>query len=125
MSATFDYGLLQDAFGRAAMLLPENGARGPRQRLLHQTLRAAIRDGTLAAGTRLVATRTLAQELGIARNSVLYAYEQLASEGYVVSSRGGTVVAAAGAIAAARPSQAAAPVTTLARRALCLPPWPR
>lgn len=68
--------------------------RWPRQRLLHECLRAAIRDGTLAAGTRLVASRTLAEELGVARNSVLYAYEQLASEGYVVSDRRGTVVAA-------------------------------
>ena len=66
----------------------------PRQRLLHECLRAAIRDGTLAAGTRLVASRALAEELGIARNSVLYAYEQLASEGYVVGDRRGTVVAA-------------------------------
>lgn len=65
----------------------------PRQRLLHACLRAAIRDGTLAAGTRLAASRTLAQELGMARNTVLYAYEQLASEGYVISDRRGTVVA--------------------------------
>ena len=68
--------------------------RWPQQRLLHECLRAAIRDGTLAAGTRLVASRTLAEELGVARNSVLYAYEQLASEGYVVGDRRGTVVAA-------------------------------
>lgn len=64
----------------------------PRQRLLHEALRAAIRDGSLAAGTRLAATRVLAQELGMARNSVLYAYEQLASEGFVLASRAGTVV---------------------------------
>ena len=50
-------------------------------------------DGS-AAGTRLVASRALAEELGIARNSVLYAYEQLASEGYVWGDRRGTVVAA-------------------------------
>ncbi|MDB5962442.1 MAG: PLP-dependent aminotransferase family protein, partial [Massilia sp.] len=37
--------------------------RWPRQRLLHECLRAAIRDGTLAAGTRLAASRTLGQEL--------------------------------------------------------------
>jgi GntR family transcriptional regulator/MocR family aminotransferase len=83
-----DYALLLDAFGR------KHGQHGwPRQRLLHACLRSAIRDGTLAAGTRLVATRALAQELGIARNTVLYAYEQLASEGFVVPDKRGTVVA--------------------------------
>ncbi|MCE3263415.1 MAG: PLP-dependent aminotransferase family protein [Pseudoduganella sp.] len=75
----------------------------PRQRLLHECLRAAIRDGTLAPGTRLVATRALAAELGVARNTVLYAYEQLASEGYVATDRSGTVVAA---LACQRPRQA-------------------
>lgn len=42
---------------------------------------------------RLPATRTLAAELGVARNSVLYAYEQLATEGFIVASRRGSVVA--------------------------------
>jgi len=66
----------------------------PRQRMLHECLRAAIRNGTLAAGARLAASRALAEELGVARNTVLYAYEQLASEGFVVTDRRGTVVAA-------------------------------
>jgi GntR family transcriptional regulator/MocR family aminotransferase len=73
----------------------QNSHRGwPRQRVLHECLRAAIRDGTLAAGTRLAASRALAEELGVARNTVLYAYEQLASEGFVITDRRGTVVAA-------------------------------
>jgi GntR family transcriptional regulator/MocR family aminotransferase len=101
--------LLQDAF--------QGGQPGlPRQRVLHETLRAAIRDGTLAAGTRLVASRTLAQELGVARNTVLYAYEQLASEGYVIAGRSGTVVAAAGA-ATVQPATPASSAPALARRA--------
>lgn len=99
-----DYALLLDAFTQA------HAARGwPRQRLLHACLRAAIRDGTLAAGTRLAATRTLAGELGIARNTVLYAYEQLASEGFVVSDRRGTVVAAVAAVAGAKRGDAPPP----------------
>jgi GntR family transcriptional regulator/MocR family aminotransferase len=65
---------------------------GPRQRLLHECLRTAIRKGTLHAGLRLLGTRQLACELGLARNTVLYAYEQLATEGYVCSDRQGTVV---------------------------------
>ncbi|NVM75946.1 GntR family transcriptional regulator/MocR family aminotransferase [Duganella sp. SG902] len=68
-------------------------AAWPRQRMLHECLRAAIREGTLAAGTRLAASRALAEELGVARNTVLYAYEQLSGEGYVVSDRRGTMVA--------------------------------
>jgi GntR family transcriptional regulator/MocR family aminotransferase len=72
----------------------QHSQRGwPRQRMLHECLRAAIRSGTLAAGTRLAASRALAEELGVARNTVLYAYEQLASEGFVVTDRRGTVVA--------------------------------
>ncbi|MES2263541.1 MAG: PLP-dependent aminotransferase family protein [Pseudomonadota bacterium] len=92
-----DYALLISTFTR------QHGQQGwPRQRLLHECLRSAIRQGTLAAGTRLVATRALAAELGMARNTVLYAYEQLASEGFVVTDRRGTVVAAvATALAAA------------------------
>lgn len=65
---------------------------GPRQALLHACLRSAIRQGSLYAGMRLLGTRQLASELGLARNTVLYAYEQLATEGYVSSNRQGTVV---------------------------------
>ncbi|GAB2880382.1 PLP-dependent aminotransferase family protein [Pseudoduganella ginsengisoli] len=84
-----DYTLLFDTF------IETHAHLGwPRQRLLHECLRSAIRDGTLAAGTRLASSRTLASELNVARNSVLYAYEQLASEGYVLGDRRGTVVAA-------------------------------
>ena len=93
-----DYSLLISNFTAS------HGHHGwPRQRLLHECLRAAIRDGTLAPGTRLVATRALAAELGVARNTVLYAYEQLTSEGYVSTDRSGTIVAA---VAPARQHQA-------------------
>jgi GntR family transcriptional regulator/MocR family aminotransferase len=64
----------------------------PRQRVLHECLRDAIRGGKLAAGTRLLASRALALELGVARNSVLYAYDQLATEGYIRPDRRGTLV---------------------------------
>jgi len=105
-----DYALLLDAFGRV-----HARHAWPRQRLLHECLRAAIRDGTLAAGTRLLATRALAQELGIARNTVLYAYEQLACEGFVVPDRRGTVVA--DIAGAPRPPAQDVPQVGLARRA--------
>ena len=71
-------------------------ARQSRQQRIYACLRAAILRGTIASGTRLPASRVLAQELGVARNSVLYAYEQLAAEGFVAGSRQGTVVADVG-----------------------------
>jgi GntR family transcriptional regulator/MocR family aminotransferase len=90
----------------------QNSHRGwPRQRLLHECLRAAIRGGTLAAGTRLAASRALAEELGLARNTVLYAYEQLASEGFVTTDRRGTVVAVLAPAAPVSPAALAAPGT--------------
>lgn len=68
------------------------GEKTSTQRLLHRFLRQAIQTGLLPAGTRLASTRSLANELGIARNTVVYAYEQLLSEGFVSASRQGSVV---------------------------------
>ncbi|MEJ6004456.1 PLP-dependent aminotransferase family protein [Paucibacter sp. AS339] len=82
-----DYALLIS--GHAERLGP---ATWSRQRLLHEALREAIRSGKLPAGSRLLASRALAAELGWARNTVIYAYEQLASEGWVSAGRQGTVV---------------------------------
>lgn len=65
----------------------------PRQRRLYELLRQAILEGRLLAGSALPASRVLALDLGIARNSVIHAYEQLAAEGYVQTSRQGTFVA--------------------------------
>jgi len=65
----------------------------PRQRALALALRQAIHQGQLLAGARLPASRALAADLGIARNTVLYAYEQLVAEGYLVADRQGTRVA--------------------------------
>jgi GntR family transcriptional regulator/MocR family aminotransferase len=66
----------------------------PLARQLYDELRAAVRDGRVAAGARLPSTRDLAAALGLSRNTVLAAYEQLAAEGYVVGRVGaGTHVA--------------------------------
>lgn len=94
-----DFALLLNAFERT-----HRGRGWSRQRLLHECLRAAIRGGQLAPGTRLAATRVLAAELGLARNTVLYAYEQLASEGFVLPDRRGTVVAGSAGMPAAAPA---------------------
>ncbi|RKE20522.1 PLP-dependent aminotransferase family protein [Streptomyces sp. TLI_171] len=64
---------------------------------LEDALRTAVRDGRLAAGTRLPSSRALALDLGIARNTIAEAYTQLAAEGWLTSRQGsGTVVAERG-----------------------------
>ncbi|MDQ8034860.1 MAG: winged helix-turn-helix domain-containing protein, partial [Bordetella sp.] len=65
----------------------------PLQRQLQHRLRQAILTGRLAPGTRLPASRALAESLGISRNTVTIAYDHLAAEGYVLADRQGTRVA--------------------------------
>ena len=63
-------------------------------RQLYLILQSGMRESVLPAGTRLPPSRTLAQALGIARNTVVHVYEQLALEGYVLAQVGrGTFVA--------------------------------
>lgn len=52
-------------------------------RMLYDMLRAAVLDGSLPASARLPATRDLARELGLSRNTVTHAYDQLMAEGYL------------------------------------------
>lgn len=60
---------------------------------LARRLRESIEDGTFRAGTRLLSSRQLARRLGLARNTVALAFEQLAAEGYLQSRVGaGTFV---------------------------------
>lgn len=63
------------------------GARGARELLLN-ALRDAIRTGRLAPGTRLPPSRTLASDLGLARNTVADAYAELVAEGWLASRQG-------------------------------------
>ena len=57
-------------------------------------LRDTITDGVLAPKTRLPASRDLAKELQVSRNTILNAYEQLGAQGYVQAMTGsGTWVA--------------------------------
>jgi GntR family transcriptional regulator/MocR family aminotransferase len=109
-----DYALLLANFSTI-----QDTAGWPRQRLLHEGLRTAIRHGQLAPGTRLAASRALAAELGVARNTVLYAYDQLATEGYVVPDRRGTIVAPLRIAGGVRP---AATPASLSRRSQRLRP---
>lgn len=70
------------------------GSPLPLKLQLYAALRDAILEDRLAPGTQLPPTRNLAQELGMGRNTVLAAYEQLLAEGYVNGRVGaGTFVA--------------------------------
>ncbi len=63
-------------------------------RQIYQAIRAAILDRVLPVGLQLSSSRDLALELGVSRNTILYAYEQLIAEGYLETRSGaGTFVA--------------------------------
>jgi GntR family transcriptional regulator/MocR family aminotransferase len=65
-----------------------------RQQAVFDRLRQGILSGTLVPGARLPPSRHLAEELGVARQTVVIAYERLAAEGYVRARVGsGTFVA--------------------------------
>ena len=53
---------------------------GPKHEQLARSLRQAIRSGQLQAGSKLPSTRVLSENLGLSRNTVLRAYEQLRIE---------------------------------------------
>jgi GntR family transcriptional regulator / MocR family aminotransferase len=104
------------------LLLTLRGTEGPLYRRVYHALKAMIRDGRLAPDARLPSTRELAADLGVSRNTVMLAYEQLLAEGYAVSrDRATTSVASTLPAAAARatvtpPPASAAPVSAYARR---------
>ncbi|CAM5788217.1 MocR-like pyridoxine biosynthesis transcription factor PdxR [Rhizobacter fulvus] len=86
-------------------------------RQLYRILQSGIREAVLLAGSKLPPTRALAQALGIARNTVVHVYEQLALEGYVQAGVGrGTFVAAVGPRLVERGSAPSA-ATSLTRQA--------
>ncbi|KOT98659.1 GntR family transcriptional regulator [Streptomyces sp. NRRL F-5755] len=69
------------------------GGGGVRASLM-RALREAVRTGRLAPGTRLPSSRSLAVDLGIARNTVADAYAELVAEGWLSARQGsGTRVA--------------------------------
>ena len=83
------------------------GTTSLREQLLF-ALRIRILDGRLHAGAKMPPTRTLAQLLGVSRNTVVHVYDTLLSDGMIVGQHGrGTFVsklAAHSANAKERPS---------------------
>lgn len=72
---------------------PQRSA-APAYRQLYEQIRRSILTGQLQAGAQLPASRHLASETGLSRNTVLAAFDQLRAEGYLEGRRGsGTYVA--------------------------------
>lgn len=98
------------------LMLPARGRRTTAYRWLYDALRAEILEGRLRPGARLPGTRDLAGQYGLSRGTIVSAFEQLASEGYVEGTVGsGTYVSSVlpdELLKAPRP----VPVQTAARR---------
>lgn len=78
---------------------------------IHAQLKARILAGELPAALRLPTSRALAQQLGVSRNTVLRAYEQLLAEGFLQARVGD------GSYVAPLPPSPHAPQLSLERRA--------
>ena len=74
---------LRQPFPLDALLL-DRTASAPLHRQIYQQLRTLIMRGALRPRTALPSTRGLALDLGVARNTVMAAYQQLEAEGYLV-----------------------------------------
>lgn len=91
----------------------------PRNRTgwLAEQVRDAIMAGTLSPDTRLPASRVLAEELSMARGTVVEAYRRLSEEGLLVTNRGGgTSVAELAPVPV--PTQPSGPASTTPPHAL-------
>jgi len=75
------------------LALPHPDPHVPAYQWLYEAVRFEILGGRLRPGTRLPASRDLARQYGLARGTIVNAFDQLASEGYVEGSVGsGTYV---------------------------------
>jgi GntR family transcriptional regulator / MocR family aminotransferase len=75
------------------LVLPLRDSDKSASRWLYESLRAAILEGRLRPGIRLPATRDLARQYRLARGTIVNAFDQLKSEGYIQGSVGsGTYV---------------------------------
>lgn len=71
----------------------DRGSETPLTRQIYMQISSVILSGVLCPGAKLLSTRAMASSLGVARASIVAAYEQLLSEGYVVGRAGsGTFV---------------------------------
>jgi GntR family transcriptional regulator / MocR family aminotransferase len=74
----------------------DRAGRAPLPRQIYMQVRSAVLSGALRPGSRVPSSRAMASKLGVARASVVSAYEHLLAEGYVESRQGsGTLSQAA------------------------------
>lgn len=86
---------------------------------IYKQLRGKILNGELKSGEQLPSTRILSAELNVSRNTILYAYDMLISEGYAKSVSGSGVYVNDGAQAFKRPEEILCkPVTSLSAEEL-------
>ncbi len=102
--------------GDTPAFMPDRTSDVPIFEQICASFRGRIRSGALETGARLPATRALAGDLGVARATVVTAYEQLVAEGYLASRRGsGYTVCAMGEVELS-PGASAAPAPKLSER---------
>src|ERR1700690_4002276 len=73
---------------------PDSGPRNPVFQQIAQAICGDIRRGRLRPGDALPGSRSLAQTLGVHRNTVLAAYRELEAEGWTTAGQRTTRVAA-------------------------------
>lgn len=78
----------QYAKGVSPGIVLDRGQCGPLYLQIVAGLRRAIEQGQLNQGARLAATRVLADDWGVSRNTVVQAFDQLIAEGYVIAKIG-------------------------------------
>lgn len=77
---------------QAALFVPpvvlDRTSRIPLHRQIYGQIAMAIRSGAIPSATRLPSTRVMAQVLGVSRNTVLAAYDDLAADTLIEGKRG-------------------------------------
>ena len=100
----------------------DRASREPLYRQIESQLRASIQDGRLRPGALLPGVRTLAGQLGVARITIVTAYEQLTSEGLLEARVGSGTRVAVDAAASGRPHDRTS--TSTPRRVVLAPDPP-
>lgn len=95
----------------AIVLLPPGEQADSLHRQVYAAIRDAILAGRLASGARIPSSRALAADLGVARNTVTLAFDQLRAEGFIAGRRGGGT-----RVSDSPPDQPAAPTRRLRAR---------
>lgn len=97
----------------------DRGAARSLQDQIVDYFRAAVLEGRLKSGTRVPSSRALAADHGVARITVVQAYERLVSEGYLAARPGSGLF-----VAESQLERPARPMTAAARRSRARPRMP-